>query len=322
VSARPLIVAHRGASARAPEHSRPAYVAALDEGADVVETDVVCSADGVLVARHDWGLGATTDVWSRPELHHARETRRTPDGMSDDVWADLMTWDELGGLRCRERWRDLRPASAALDDRSAVLRLADVLALAREQSEHRDRAVGVAIEVKTGPPGRRPGTAALVDALMTDLAATETPCAGVPVWVLAFDAALLGELRRRQPHSPSAAACALVLLLEHQVPAGATAWRAAVASCDMVGVEMGLLLRSVGARAGEAVMAEARAHDLGVWTWTLRAENAFLPVHLRRGTDAAGLGHLDVIVREALDLALEGLVGDQPALLRRLASVV
>jgi glycerophosphoryl diester phosphodiesterase len=216
----------------------------------------------------------------------------------------------------------VRTASAALDDRSPLLRLTDVLALAREQSQRRGRAVGVAIEVKTGPPGPRADTSSLVDALLGDLAATGTPGDGVVVWLLAFDAAVLSELRRRQSHSPRAAACALVLLLEDRVPADATAWGAAAATCDLVGVEMGRLLRSAGARAGADVMARARALDLGVWTWTLRAENAFLPRHLRRGTAAGGLGALDVVVHEALDLGVDGLVGDQPALLRRLACVV
>lgn len=319
---RPLIIAHRGASADAPEHSRPAYVAALDQGADVVETDVVCSADGVLLARHDWGLGATTDVSTRTELHHARTTRRTPAGIDDDVWADLLTWDELRGLRCRERWPDLRADSAALDDRWPVLRLVDVLTLAREQSEYRGRAVGVAIEVKTGSPGPRPDPPALVDALLADLAESGTPCEQVPVWLMAFDENVLAELRRRQASGTTDVACPLVRLFEHRAPAGPDDWTATAATCDLVGVEVGLLLASAGASAGETIMSQARARDLGVWTWTLRAENAFLPAHLRRGTDAAGIGALDVAVREALDVGVDGLVGDQPALLRRLASVV
>ena len=320
MSGAPLIIAHRGASARAPEHSRPAYLAALDEGADVLETDVVCSADGVLLARHDWRLGATTDVSSRPDLQHGRAARRTSDEVADDVWADLLTGHELAGLRCRERWGELRTASAALDDRWPVLRLVDVLALARQQSEQRARVVGVAIEVKTGPPGSRWNPSELVEVLLSDLTATGTPCTNVPVWLMAFDPAVLEEVRLQA--SGEAAACPRVLLLEHQVPAGAVEWAAAAATCDLVGVEAGLLLGSAGAVAGETVMAQARAHDLGVWTWTLRAENAFLPSRLRRGTEPAGLGALDVVVREALDLGVEGLVGDQPALVRRLACVV
>jgi len=48
---RPLVVAHRGASAEAPENSREAFLAAVDAGADLVELDVT---HGLVVA-HDAG---------------------------------------------------------------------------------------------------------------------------------------------------------------------------------------------------------------------------------------------------------------------------
>lgn len=46
---RPLVVAHRGASAEAPENSREAFVAAVAAGADLVELDVT---HGLVVAHH------------------------------------------------------------------------------------------------------------------------------------------------------------------------------------------------------------------------------------------------------------------------------
>jgi glycerophosphoryl diester phosphodiesterase len=58
---RPLIIAHRGASASAPENTSAAFLAALDEGADMVEFDVRWSADGVPVVIHDPTLERTTD---------------------------------------------------------------------------------------------------------------------------------------------------------------------------------------------------------------------------------------------------------------------
>lgn len=47
------IVAHRGASARAQENTRPAFEAAIQIGADCIETDIRRTADGVLVLHHD-----------------------------------------------------------------------------------------------------------------------------------------------------------------------------------------------------------------------------------------------------------------------------
>lgn len=49
----PRIIAHRGASTEAPEHTYAAYVAALEAGADGLECDVRLTADGHLVCVHD-----------------------------------------------------------------------------------------------------------------------------------------------------------------------------------------------------------------------------------------------------------------------------
>lgn len=53
-SARPLIYAHRGASADHPENSLVAFAGAREQGSDWVELDVHLSADGALVVHHDF----------------------------------------------------------------------------------------------------------------------------------------------------------------------------------------------------------------------------------------------------------------------------
>lgn len=55
-----LIIAHRGASAYAPENTIRAFELAHTLGADMVELDVQRSADGVLVVFHD----DTTERWN------------------------------------------------------------------------------------------------------------------------------------------------------------------------------------------------------------------------------------------------------------------
>jgi glycerophosphoryl diester phosphodiesterase len=59
---RPWIVAHRGASAYAPENTIPALQLAADQGATYVEYDLQPTKDGVLVLLHDETLERTTDV--------------------------------------------------------------------------------------------------------------------------------------------------------------------------------------------------------------------------------------------------------------------
>ena len=56
----PIVIAHRGASAFAPEHTFAAYDLALDAGADYIEQDLQMTADGQLVVLHDDTLDRTT----------------------------------------------------------------------------------------------------------------------------------------------------------------------------------------------------------------------------------------------------------------------
>ena len=58
---RPVVVAHRGASAERPENTLAAFARAADLGADAVEFDVRVTADGRGVVLHDDTLDRTTD---------------------------------------------------------------------------------------------------------------------------------------------------------------------------------------------------------------------------------------------------------------------
>ena len=57
----PEVVAHRGASATAPEHTLAAYRQATAIGADAVECDVRMTKDGVLVCVHDRRISRTSN---------------------------------------------------------------------------------------------------------------------------------------------------------------------------------------------------------------------------------------------------------------------
>jgi glycerophosphoryl diester phosphodiesterase len=61
VNRKPLNMAHRGASAYAPENTLAAFKLALEMGADGFELDVMLSADGHLVVIHDDTVDRTTD---------------------------------------------------------------------------------------------------------------------------------------------------------------------------------------------------------------------------------------------------------------------
>ncbi len=98
----PLIVAHRGDSANAPENTLAAFRLALANGADGIELDVMLSADKKLVVIHDDTLDRTTNghgqvgktlfaalreldagSWFRPEF------KGEPIPLLDEVFAEL-----------------------------------------------------------------------------------------------------------------------------------------------------------------------------------------------------------------------------------------
>ncbi len=62
---RPEVVAHRGANARAPEHTLAAYESAIELGADALECDVRLTVDGHLVCVHDPRVDRTSDAKGR-----------------------------------------------------------------------------------------------------------------------------------------------------------------------------------------------------------------------------------------------------------------
>jgi len=81
-ASRKLLIAHRGASAYAPEHTFESYQLALKQGADFVEQDLQITRDRQLICLHDLSLERTTDVEAvfptrfREELVSGTPTRR------------------------------------------------------------------------------------------------------------------------------------------------------------------------------------------------------------------------------------------------------
>ena len=76
-------VAHRGASAYAPEHTLAAYRLAIEMGADYVEQDLAVTRDGVLICLHDASLERTTNV---EQLFPDRVSTQTIEGTTRKAW--------------------------------------------------------------------------------------------------------------------------------------------------------------------------------------------------------------------------------------------
>ncbi|MHA7264646.1 glycerophosphodiester phosphodiesterase [Arthrobacter sp. TMN-37] len=83
---RATVIAHRGASADAPENTLPAVDLGAAVKADFVEIDVQRTLDGELVVIHDTTLGRTTDV-------EAKFPARAPYRVADFTYAEISTLD-------------------------------------------------------------------------------------------------------------------------------------------------------------------------------------------------------------------------------------
>src|SRR5215211_378376 len=104
-------VAHRGASAYAPEHTLEAYRLAMEQGAEFVEQDLAVTKDGVLVCIHDLTLDRTTNV---EDVFPARFSEHTSGTNSAPRWlvADF-TLAEIKQLDAGS-WFDSRFAAARI----------------------------------------------------------------------------------------------------------------------------------------------------------------------------------------------------------------
>jgi glycerophosphoryl diester phosphodiesterase len=77
---RPLVFAHRGGSALAPENTMAAFASGLALGADGLELDVHLSRDGVVVVHHDRTLERTTNLTGPIAERTAAELERADAG--------------------------------------------------------------------------------------------------------------------------------------------------------------------------------------------------------------------------------------------------
>ena len=107
----PLVIAHRGDSARRPENTLASFASALEVGAEIVEFDVQLTRDGEVVVIHDPTVERTTDGAGRvPDLTLA-ELRRFSAGYPE----------RFGGQYRGERIPTLAEVLGLLRDRAIAM---------------------------------------------------------------------------------------------------------------------------------------------------------------------------------------------------------
>ena len=185
------IIAHRGASGYLPEHSLAGKALAFAMGADFLEQDVVCTADGEAIVFHDPWLDATTDV-----------ARKFPDRARDDgrYWVVDFTLAEIRTLAAGER-RDPATGVPTFPDRfPAGLNLFQVVTL-REEIQFvlglngaTERAVGIYPEIKH--PGWHRDHGIDISKVVLDVLASELKGQPeLPLWLQCFDSDELQRLK-------------------------------------------------------------------------------------------------------------------------------
>ncbi|MCD6321640.1 MAG: glycerophosphodiester phosphodiesterase, partial [Clostridiales bacterium] len=70
------VIAHRGASAYAPENTLVAFQKAYEMGADGIEIDVLFSKDGHIMVHHDFNLGRCEEYSGMVKDHTYFELRK------------------------------------------------------------------------------------------------------------------------------------------------------------------------------------------------------------------------------------------------------
>ncbi|KAF8674485.1 hypothetical protein HU200_048321 [Digitaria exilis] len=92
---RPYNIAHRGSNGELPEETEAAYLRAIEDGADFIETDVLASKDGHLICSHDVILDTTTDVANHSEFAN-RKRSYVVQGFNVTGWRyEIITFEEF-----------------------------------------------------------------------------------------------------------------------------------------------------------------------------------------------------------------------------------
>ena len=287
----PIVIAHRGASGHRPEHTLEAYALAIQMGADFIEPDLVSTKDGVLVARHENEIGATSDV---AEKFPGRRTTKILDGDSVTGWfTEDFTLEELRSLRARER---LPIRSKVYDGRFAIPTLDEVLTLADSMGRRRGRAVGLYPELKHPAYFRGLGLP-LEERLLAALGRHGLDGRRSPVFIQSFDAASLRHLR-------ALTRVRLIQLVSDRSQVTPVGLREIARYAHGVGVNTRLIVPPERDAPPTSVVRDAHDAGLLVHVWTLRPEPGFLAERYRGDPLAE--------VRELAALGVDGMFGDYP----------
>ena len=195
----PLVIAHRGASAYFPEETLEAFRLAIAMGVDVIEPDLVVSKDGVLIARHDVTLAASTDIASHAEF--AARKRAGENGDGEAVAADWFVSDfTVAELKTLGATSPNHPAAKVYNGLFRIATFQEILDLIKLKATETGRVVAVYPETKNPSyhlklwgSGQIP--VRLEDALVAAINANGLNHRDAPIFVQSFEPTSLQYMR-------------------------------------------------------------------------------------------------------------------------------
>ncbi|MCD7473589.1 Glycerophosphodiester phosphodiesterase domain-containing protein 5 [Datura stramonium] len=97
-------IAHRGSNGEIPEETAAAYMRAIEEGTDFIETDILASKDGALICFHDVILDDTTDIANHKEFADRKRTYEVQGVNTTGFFLVDFTLEELKLLHVKQRY--------------------------------------------------------------------------------------------------------------------------------------------------------------------------------------------------------------------------
>ncbi|WP_232223506.1 glycerophosphodiester phosphodiesterase [Sphingorhabdus lutea] len=310
-----IIIAHRGLSGEWPEHTLEGYQAAIDEGADFIEPDLVLTKDGILVARHENEISETTNVAAHPKFAD-RKTTKTIDGVKYTGWfTEDFTLSELKTLRAKERLPQLR--STAKDGQFLIPTFEEILILLKSVNNGRSVPIGVYPETK------HPSYFASIGLphegeLLKLLDEYGYRGSNAPVFIQSFEVGNLRALRQKTD-------LPLIQLLDGE---GSPADMPAMRYADMIAPDglkdIATYANGIGPNknmviprnmignlaAPTALVSNAHQAGLKVHPWTFRRENYFLPLSMKSGINPKSIGDLAAEIQAFKDAGVDGIFTD------------
>ena len=332
------VIGHRGAPALRPEHTLASYQKAIDDGADIIEPDLVSTKDGVLVARHENEISGTTNVADVPGFA-GRKTTKTIDGQSITGWfTEDFTLGELKTLRARERIPSIRPNNTTYNDQFDIPTLDEIIALARDQSAKLGRNIGIYPETKHPTYFQSIGLP-LEDKLIDGLRRDAFTASRTTVYIQSFEVANLKAIRNKIGSSQPNWKLVQLMGTSSRQPYDFVVAKDTRTFGDMMTSQgmrdIATYANGVGPDKNSIMSLDANgkltdptdlirnAHNAGlvVHPYTFRPENTFLPPSLRSGADnTRNVNGSITEIQAFLRAGVDGFFTDDPAVGRQAVS--